>query len=86
MCIRDRPQALDRLEGFAEFGGRAADAHADAATAGSAFQHHRVADLLAGYQRSVEVFQKLGAFEHGYAMLFGQGAGGVLCLLYTSFG
>ena len=71
-------EALDRVEGIAQFSRAVAHAHADAATAGGAFQHHRVADLLASDQRGVEVFQQLGAFQHRHAVLLGQGAGGVL--------
>ncbi|MNQ47166.1 hypothetical protein D3C85_610020 [compost metagenome] len=72
------PQALDRLEGLGQFRRRAAYAHADAAAAGGALQHHRVADLLAGRQCRIEVFQQLGAFQHRHAMLLGQRACGVL--------
>ncbi|MCY1344045.1 hypothetical protein D9M69_300730 [compost metagenome] len=72
------PEALDRLEGIRQFLGRAAYAHADAATAGGAFQHHRVADLVTGFQCGGEVFQQFGAFQHRHAMLFRECPGGVL--------
>ncbi len=72
------PQALDRIEGVAQLGGAIAHAHADATAAGGALEHHRVTDLFASEQCGVEVFQQFGAFEHGYAMPFGQGACGVL--------
>ncbi|MNN18246.1 hypothetical protein D3C81_1314520 [compost metagenome] len=72
------PQALDRLEGLGQFRRAAAHAHADAAAAGGAFQHHRVADFLARFQRGVEIFQQFGAFQHRHAVLLGQRAGGVL--------
>ncbi|MNO70309.1 hypothetical protein D3C76_611870 [compost metagenome] len=71
-------QALDRLEGFAQLDRAAAHTHADAATAGGAFKHDRITDLLAGDQRCVEAVEQLGAFEHRHAVLSGQGAGGVL--------
>ncbi len=72
------PQAFDGVEGVAQLLGRTADAHADAATTGGAFQHHRVADLFASGQRRRHVLQQLAAFEHRYAVLAGQRAGGVL--------
>ena len=70
-------KALHGLEGFAQLGRAAAHAHADTATAGGAFEHDRVADLLASDQCRVEAVEQLGAFEHRHAVLFGQGAGGV---------
>ena len=71
-------KTFDRFEGFAQFRRAAADAHADAATAGGAFEHHRIADVFAGNQCRVEAVEQLGAFEHRQAMLFRQGACGVL--------
>ncbi|MNI04523.1 hypothetical protein D3C73_574460 [compost metagenome] len=50
-------QALDRFEGFAQLGRAAAHAHADAATAGGALEHHRVADLFTGDQCCVEALE-----------------------------
>ena len=72
------PQALHGIEGIAQFVRRAAHAHADAATAGGAFQHHRVADFFTGEQRGFEVGQQVGAFEHWHALFAGQCSGGVL--------
>ncbi|MNM96992.1 hypothetical protein D3C81_1094870 [compost metagenome] len=71
-------QALDRFEGFAQLGRAAAHAHADAATASGALEHHRVADLFTSQQRGIEAVEQFGAFEHRHAVLFGQGACGVL--------
>ncbi|MNF76970.1 hypothetical protein D3C85_1118640 [compost metagenome] len=71
-------QALDRFERFTQLMGVAAYAHADAATAGGAFKHDRIADVFGQGQGDIEAFQKLGAFEHGHAVLFGQGASSVL--------
>ena len=42
-------QALDRLEAFAQIVRAVAAGHANAATAGGAFQHHRVADGVGGF-------------------------------------
>ncbi len=72
------PQALDRVEGLGEFRRRAAHAHADTATAGGAFQHHRVADLLGCAEGIGKAVEQVSALQHRYAALFGQGAGGVL--------
>ncbi|MCY1415335.1 hypothetical protein D9M71_308140 [compost metagenome] len=72
------PQAFNRFERFAQFLGIAAHAHADTTAPGRALEHDRVADLFGQGQGDVEVFQQLSAFEHGHAVLFGQGAGGVL--------
>ncbi len=72
------PQTLDRVEGISELRRRAAHAHADTTTTGGAFQHHRVADLLGCAEGIGEAVEQLGALQHRYAALFGQGAGGVL--------
>lgn len=71
-------QALDRFEGFAQFGRAAAHAHADATTAGGALEHDRITDLRAGDHCRVKAVEQFGTFEHRHAVLFGQGAGGVL--------
>ena len=50
-------RAFDRFEGFAQFGRMAAHAHANTATAGGAFEHHRVTDLFASDQCRIEAVE-----------------------------
>ena len=72
------PQALHRVERFTQFCGAAAHAHADPAAACRAFQHHWVANGFGGAQRIFEAVEQFSAFEHRYAVLLGECAGGVL--------
>ena len=69
------PQPHHRVEGLKEFRRGIADTHPYPASAGGAFQHHRVADLLRRLQRRVHIRQQFGAFQHRHTMFFRQGAG-----------
>jgi hypothetical protein len=53
-------------------------AHADAAAAGGALQHHRVADAVGFRRRVARVDQQARTGQQGHAVPLGQGAGGVL--------
>jgi hypothetical protein len=71
-------QTLNHGEGFAQLHGRAADAHADAASAGRALEHDGIAELLAGHQGCLDVLQQPRAFQHRDALLPCQRSRGVL--------
>ncbi len=71
-------QALDRMEGFAQFVGAPAQLHADAAAAGGALEHHRVADARGLAQRVGDVVEQAAAGQQRHAVAFGQLARGVL--------
>ncbi len=70
-------QAAHAVPGFFQAGVVVADLHADAAAAGGALEHHRVADVRGGLQRRRRVIQKAGAGQQRYVVVFRQGAGGV---------
>ncbi len=70
-------QPAHAVPGFFQAGVVVADLHADAAAAGGAFEHHRVADLRGGFERRRRVIQQAGAGQQRHVVVLGQGAGGV---------
>ena len=71
-------QPLDRLEGLAQFVGAPAQAHADAAAAGGALEHDRVADARRFGLGVAGVGQQAGARQQRHPVLLGQRARRVL--------
>ncbi|RMN80036.1 hypothetical protein ALQ52_04429 [Pseudomonas cannabina pv. alisalensis] len=71
-------EAFDGLERVRQLFGAAAHAHADAATACSAFEHHRIANAARGCDGGFQAVEQFGAFQQRHAVLSGQRAGGVL--------
>ena len=65
-------QALDRLEALAQIVRAIAAGHANAATAGGAFEHHRVADGVGGFQCFFQIGQQASAREQWHTGAFRQ--------------
>jgi hypothetical protein len=71
-------QALHRLEGLGQSRVAPDQAHADAAAAGGALEHHRVADALRFGWAWAAIMKQAAAGQQGHALGLRQGAGGVL--------
>ena len=70
-------QSAHGIPGLVQAGGAFTDLHADAATTGGTFQHHRVADLVCRCQGRLLVGEKVGTGEKGNAGVFRQSTSGM---------
>ncbi|KPC32750.1 Uncharacterized protein ABJ99_1603 [Pseudomonas syringae pv. cilantro] len=71
-------QTFYRFERVRQLLGAAAHAHADAATACGAFEHHRIANAARSCDGVFQAVEQFGAFQQWHVMLSGQRTGGVL--------